>query len=658
MVSSFYNEDRFYYQGGDRMAIEYHVAKNGSELGKGTKQDPFHSINQAAAVAVAGDTVTIHEGEYREWVKPKYPGLSNKRRITYQAADGEQVVIKGSEQIREWEHVDGDIWKVVLANSFFGDYNPYNEIVFGDWLFDLETRHLGDVYLNGMSFYEVNSYDELKNPSVRTEVLDHWTKKIVPVHNQEQTKYVWYTETDHKNTTIFANFQGADPNQELVEINVRKACFYPEVTGIDYITVRGFEMAHAATPWTPPTADQPGLIGANWSKGWIIEDNIIHDSKCSAISIGKEASTGNNYRSVRKDKPGYQYQLESVFTAKKAGWSKEKIGSHIIRNNTIYDCGQNGIVGHLGCVFSEIYNNHIYNIALKREFFGHEIAGIKLHAAIDVQIHNNRIHDCSLGLWSDWQTQGTRVSQNLFYHNNRDMFMEVSHGPYMIDNNILASEYSFDNFAQGVAYINNIICGKMVHRKILNRSTPYHLPHSTDVAGYSLIYGGDDRFYNNIFVGAHDLEDVGTAHYNGYTASLDEYMEEVNQEAGDVDRFEKVEQPVYINNNAYFNGAKAYDREENNIIDQHFDPGFEIVEDGDQVFLSFELPEELEKFQGEVQSTATLNRVRIVDAEFENPDGSDIVIDNDYSGNQRSLKSPLGAFTNIQKGKNKIKVWS
>ena len=37
-------------------------------------------------------------------------------------------------------------------------------------------------------------------------------------------------------------------------------------------------MAHAATPWAPPTADQPGLIGANWSKGWIIEDNIIHDS--------------------------------------------------------------------------------------------------------------------------------------------------------------------------------------------------------------------------------------------------------------------------------------------------------------------------------------------------------------------------------------------
>ena len=59
---------------------------------------------------------------------------------------------------------------------------------------------------------------------------------------------------------------------------------------MNYITVRGFEMAQAASPWTPPTADQPGLLGAHWSKGWIIENNILHDAKCSGISLGKEAS--------------------------------------------------------------------------------------------------------------------------------------------------------------------------------------------------------------------------------------------------------------------------------------------------------------------------------------------------------------------------------
>lgn len=639
------------------MAFEYHVAKNGADQAVGTKQDPFLTINQAASIAVAGDTIIVHEGVYREWVKPKNAGLSEYRRITYQAAEGEKVVIKGSERVQEWEQVEGTVWKAVLPNEFFGDYNPYIEEIYGDWVVYNPGRHLGDVYLNGMSFYEATALEQLQNPEVRTEVLDHWTQTIVPVVNTEQTKYVWYAEVDEKNTTIYANFHESNPNEELVEINVRKACFYPEQTGVNYITVRGFEMCQAATPWTPPTADQPGLIGAHWSKGWIIEDNIIHDSKCSAISIGKEASTGNNYRTKRKDKPGYQYQLESVFLAKQAGWSKEKIGSHIIRNNTIYNCGQNGVVGHLGCVFSEIYDNHIYNIGIKREFYGHEIGGIKLHAAIDVQIHNNRIHDCSLGTWLDWQTQGTRVSRNLYYRNSRDLFVEVSSGPYLVDHNILTADYALDNHAQGGAYVNNLIRGKMEHRKMLDRATPYHVPHSTEIAGFAVTYGGDDRYVNNLFIGDDQIEKVGTAHYNGYTTSLEEYIETVHQDAGDHQTFNTVEQPVYINHNAYFKGAEAFERENEKLEATNFNPNLEIIEEGNEVYLSLELPEEFATFLGEIQSTLTLERVRIVDAEFENPDGSEVVLDTDYLGNQREAKSVIGPIGKLQAGKNYLKVW-
>ncbi|HHW71130.1 MAG TPA: hypothetical protein GX392_07350 [Clostridiales bacterium] len=630
----------------------YHVAKTGSDQGQGTQHDPFLTINKAASVALAGDTIVVHEGVYREWVKPKNKGLSNKRRITYQAAENEKVVIKGSERIQNWQHVKDNVWKCALPNTFFGDFNPYKEEIFGDWLVTIdEKKHLGDVYLNGMSFYEVSSFEELIDPPARTKVLDHWTQKIVPVLNVEQTKYVWFAEVEDDNTIIYANFQDANPNEELVEINVRRSCFYPTQTGIDYITVKGFEMAHAATPWAPPTADQPGLIGANWSKGWIIENNIIHDSKCSAISIGKEASTGHLYHSIRKDKSGHQYQLESVFSAEHSGWSKEKIGSHVIRNNTIYDCGQNAIVGHLGCVFSEIYNNHIYNIGIKREFYGHEIAGIKLHAAIDVQIYHNRIHNCSLGLWLDWQAQGTRVSKNLFYDNNRDLFVEVSHGPYVIDHNILASEYALDNMAQGGAYINNLIAGKMHQRKELNRSTQYHLPHSTKVSGFAFVYGGDDRFYNNIFIGKEGLEGVGTSHYKNHTTSLEEYIEKVHERHGDV------EQPVYINNNAYLNGAEPFEKEKDKLVDKKFDPNFKIIDKGEEVFISCKLPDSFENILGEIHSTLTLERVRIVDAEFETPNGCDLILDTDFLDKQKSEKSSLGPITLLKKGENYIKIW-
>ncbi|MEV6495739.1 DUF1565 domain-containing protein, partial [Actinoplanes sp. NPDC051633] len=325
-------------------------------MADGSEAGPFRTINRAAAVAQPGDTIVVHAGEYREWVRPQRGGLSDRRRITYQAAAGEHVVIKGSERVTGWTRVNETVWSVSVPNSLFGSFNPYAEEINGDWIVypeqDSPRKHLGDVYLNGLSFYEAVSLPDVSDPPLRTEVLDDWTETPDPVRNPEQTRYVWYAEVGPDETTIWANFQGADPNEELVEINVRRSVFYPTEHHVDYITVRGFELAQAACPWTPPTADQPGLIGPNWAKGWIIEDNVIHDAKCSAVSLGKEASTGHNYATLRGDRPGYQYQLESVFSARQIGWDAEHIGSHIVRRNTIHDCGQNGIVGHLGCVFS------------------------------------------------------------------------------------------------------------------------------------------------------------------------------------------------------------------------------------------------------------------------------------------------------------------
>lgn len=643
------------------MKKEYHVAVTGCDFAEGTKEHPFRTISKAAEVAETGDKVIVHEGEYREWVKPNHSGYSNLSRIIYEVAEGEKVAIKGSERIQSWEKVEGSVWKVVLSNSFFGDYNPYKELLTGDWL--LYTPgiylHLGDVYLNGVSFYEAHSLEEIKNPTQRTGVVVMpWTGKFEKILHPEQTIYQWYCEVDNENTTIYANFHGADPNKELVEINVRKCCFYPVKTGMNYITVRGFEMAQAACPWTPPTADQPGLLGANWSKGWIIENNIIHDAKCSAISIGKEASTGHNLSSRRHQKPGYQYQMEAVFRGLKIGWSKEKIGSHIIRNNVIYDCGQNGIVGHMGCAFSEIYNNHIYNIAVKHEYYGYEIAGIKLHAPIDVKIHHNRIHNCTLGTWLDWQAQGVRVNNNLYYNNDRDLMVEVSHGPYLVDNNIFASDYSFDNFSQGGAYVNNLSCGKMYLNKVLDRATPYHFPHTTEAAGVAVVYGGDDRFFNNIFVGGEGVESCGTAGFNANPASYEEYVAQIiSLGVGDHELFIKVEQPVYICANAYLNGAEGFNREQDSYTDKSFNPNVKIVEEGNEVYLEMNVAKELLDIPSKIVSTETLGTVRIVDVIFDDPNGNQIVIDTDYTGAPRADKPVIGPFQGLKEGFNRIKVW-
>lgn len=652
-----------------------HVSVTGSDTFAGTPEAPLRTIQQAAELAVPGTTVMVHEGVYREWVRPPRGGRSDARRVVFEAAAGEHVRITGSEQVTGWERENGDVWRAEIPSTVFGEHNPFAIEVAGDWLIrelGEPAAHLGEVYLNGRSGYEVSSREAVADDDgVPLATEDRWTRRPAHERDPEQAQQRWYADVGEEATTLWAHFPGTDPNDELVEVNVRPAVFFPVEHHVDYITVRGFELCQAATPWAPPTADQPGLIGPNWAKGWIIEDNDIHDATCSAVSLGKERSTGHNLASERGDKPGYQYQLESVFLARQIGWDAEHIGSHVVRRNTIHDCGQNGIVGHLGCVFSRIEDNHIYAIATKREFFGHEIGGIKLHAPIDVVISGNRIHDCTLGTWLDWQTQGTRISRNLYYGNTRDLFIEVSHGPYVVDHNLLASPVSLDNFAQGGAYVGNLVAGAIRLEPVRNRATPYHHPHTTQVAGYAVVEGGDDRWIGNVFLGGdldaayepgslgHDLSGYGTVGYSDHPGSVQEYLERVDaRRPGDHVPFLDLVQHVDVRDNAYVAPARPRRDEQSAVV---VPDGFavEVLEERDEVYLEVTVPAEIAAPLIGLITGVELGVARFPDAEFEDPNGAPVVLDRDLAGTRKHPggRYPAGPFAELAEGTQRIRVW-
>ncbi len=602
-------------------AKEYHVAKTGFDKNTGTKNAPFLTIQAAANLAQPGDTITVYEGTYRERITPPRGGESNSKRITYQAAKVEKVEIKGSEVINNWEKFSGTVWKVTIPNSFFGDYNPYKDKIHGDWFNDLKRiHHTGDVYLNGKSLWEMADLEKVKNPF-----------RVEDNFDSVGSTYTWFCESDNENTTIYANFHEANPNKELVEINVRKACFYPEKNNIDYITVRGFRMCHAATQWAPPTAEQIGLIGTNWSKGWIIENNIISDSRCSGITLGKH---GDEFDNTSEDSAeGY---VETIHRAEKRGWSKENIGHHIVRNNTIFNCEQTGICGSMGAVFSTIENNDIYNIWAKRQFTGAEMGGIKIHASIDMIIKNNRLHNCGRGLWLDWMAQGTRVTGNLFYNNSTDdIFVEVNHGPFLIENNILLSPLSIRDWSEGGAYVHNLIAGNIELRP-QNRETPYHLPHSTILVGLKKTLCGDNRYFNNIFVGG---------------------VSESDRSKSGLKVYENAELSMLVNGNVYLNGAHKFSKEENHLKMKN-NPVIEIDEKADGVYLKMNFDKKITKMKNNLVTTQLLGNALIPDAGYENADGSPLTVETDYFGMKRNKQNPTaGPFENPATGEIKLKVW-
>ncbi|NLP10369.1 right-handed parallel beta-helix repeat-containing protein [bacterium] len=623
-------------------AREYHVSVRGSDANEGSPARPLKTIQAAALRALPGDTITVHAGTYRERVNPVRGGESDHRRIVYRAAPGETVHLKGSEIVSEWTRVKGGVWKKILANSFFGDYNPYKDLIYGDWFSDHgRPHHTGEVFLNGKSLYEVESLDKVMNPAPLADAQD-----------QEGSTYVWYCTSDDAQTTLWVNFHRHQPNKELVEITTRPCCFYPEKTGIHYLTIRGFHMSQAATQWAPPTAEQPGLIGANWSKGWIIEHNVISNSKCSGITLGKDRSTGQNAWLADPSKDGSQHYNETIFKALRAGWNRENIGSHIVRNNTIYNCEQTGLCGSLGAVFSQIYGNHIYNIWTKRQFGGAELAGIKIHASIDVVIRNNRIHNTCRGLWMDWMAQGTQILANLLYDNySEDLFLEVNHGPYLVCNNMMLSPRAIFNMSQGGAFVHNLITGRIFVRPEPNRFTPYHFPHSTDVAGLITILNGDDRYFNNLFASDSSCDKKvlapnrqTPAHFLKYTFGLQQYA--------------TAQWPVRTASNLYLNGYQPYGQETNSVMNSSLNPAIRLEDKGEEVYLHLSTDSSFQKIKTQLVTSILLGRAKMADAAWENPDGSSLTIDWDYFAKPRSSTSPrVGPFENVVLGEQTIRIW-
>ncbi|MCK4992560.1 MAG: DUF1565 domain-containing protein, partial [Bacteroidales bacterium] len=146
-------------------AKEYHVAKTGNDKNSGALESPFLTIQKAANLAQPGDVITVHQGVYRERVTPPRGGTSDSERIVYRAAKGEKVEIKGSEEVRNWEQFSGTIWKATIPISLFGNYNPYMDLVKGDWFNDKgRSHHTGEVYLNGKSLWEMEILEKVLKP--------------------------------------------------------------------------------------------------------------------------------------------------------------------------------------------------------------------------------------------------------------------------------------------------------------------------------------------------------------------------------------------------------------------------------------------------------------------------------------------------------------
>lgn len=578
-------------------AREIHVAKTGKDTNAGSKTAPYLTINKAAAEAMPGDVIMIHNGTYREWVKPARGGSSDAKRITYRAYPGHNPVIKGSEQITTWVKENGNVWRADIPNTFFGVDNPYiltmgtknhtmssGARLTGVFVLGGKTHHLGDVYLDG------EAYSEKFNRAA----VDSASK-------------TWYTEQSGGNTKIWANFGGADPNTRLAEILVRECVFAPITPNLNYITVDGLTLQQAACGWAENNSYQSALMKTKGGHSWIIQRCLISDARCSGIS----SATHRNDNS------------DITIT-----------GRHIVRNNTIERCGEGGISGMFGWSGSIIEGNLIQNINPKREFGGYEGGGIKVHNSSDLLIQNNIIRNIFFltgnapGIWVDWRNQGVRITGNVIYGISGPdaIFLEMNRGVILMDNNVIIDDpVRFG--AERTVFAHNLLvnAGHAVFSDN-TRTLDYYKPHTLNTVGTpaSPIVKLDARDYNNII-----LNKGLTAGTSGYKADF----------------------------NVYYNGAKKLPgHDAKSMVEPGFNAAFQRTDLDNGVTIRFNAssaPSTMACPPITYDFIGAFNYPNDMKQGMEDRDGEKIHLNKDMLGNARSKTRPMaGPFENLQVGQN------
>jgi hypothetical protein len=412
-------------------------ARNADDSGPGTQERPFRTIGRAAQVLQPGERVVIAEGVYRECVRPARGGSGPEAMISYEAAPGAKVVIKGSAIVKDWRPGEGwnygfdpatgkpvKAWELRLDPALFHGYNPFQvDNVIGNryWIDYAKDnmsnyfRRRGLVFVDGKPLEPVELSTELAGPSPRSmnffsEV--HWSPLF-----QEFSPYAGKVWIESNGMTLHIRLANDDdPANHTIEITTEEQVFAPADRYQAYIRIKGITFEHAGNGFPVP---QRGMVSTNRGNHWIIEDNTFEWANSVGLDIGNE-----DWQASRPPQP---------------------VGFDVIRGNTFRYCGIEGLGGTGGPQFTLVEKNLFEWIGWQDAAMMSESGATKMHGARDLLFRNNIIRHIrhANGIWLDIANANVRITDNLFADipgdvNPHAVHIEGSEDLNQIDNNIFA----------------------------------------------------------------------------------------------------------------------------------------------------------------------------------------------------------------------------
>lgn len=255
-------------------AKTFYISPNGNNADSGTASQPRKTIAYGLKLLHAGDTLIFNGGTYREELKLDRTG-SEGAPITFMAAPGESVFIKGSDTVSGWVSAGNGVWNLpnwsINSQQVFVDGEPLQQIGLG------------------CKYWNLRAYgtDTILKPVGRSPA--------------DLTPGSFYYDSLGKTLSVMLKDK-SDPNSHKMEASVRARCLGLYTSRASYIQLLNLHFRHSNGSYAGFNTMVWTQVDSSWN--WIIDSCSFVLGDYCGLALNGENHIVRNCRFERNGNMG------------------------------------------------------------------------------------------------------------------------------------------------------------------------------------------------------------------------------------------------------------------------------------------------------------------------------------------------------------------
>lgn len=361
----------------------YYVDSAMSQDGDGSRDKPFRTISDAAAVLKPGDVCVIRAGTYRETIVPANSGTEAKP-IIFLAQEGEKVVVSGCDLVHGWKQGHGNVYSADVTME-----RGHENQVFADGAMMWEARYpnVGTTEAKGLLEFETAT---MHQGTTRNRIVDpnlpdiDWTGASVWMSSHKR----WYCST--------GRITGFGPGFLDIAYQVDARGNHIAKTDGKYYVFGAKELLDSDREWYYD--EQEGRLYVLIAGGGRLAGRVEYKSRLYAFDLSGSAHivirgidlfaasimTDDQSKSVTIDRVNVAYvyhssKADEMYSSQNDSGLILSGANHVLSNSTIaYSSGNCVLLKGQDC---QVINNHIHDA----NYMGTYAAALRF--AIDTKGH-------------------------------------------------------------------------------------------------------------------------------------------------------------------------------------------------------------------------------------------------------------------------------